>query len=253
MNRKLFKYSDTQEFRLESLKNGTVWLAQAYTFNDAYDCHIKIKNDMNSGENTSSGHKISMIRELVLSTYHENNSCDAYHMNKEMTDAVIAWAKAKIDSESLLESLEQGLNSIGVLCMAPTIGNKLMWAYYAEGLQGLVAEYECNNIQALPVTYSSSSVSHYLSDFIVSPRASINSILKTKSIDWSHEDERRLTLIRPDELEPTNKGGFLVKESECHLKLSAIYGGPKIRTEKEDKLKEIASLRGVKYKRYEFS
>jgi hypothetical protein len=251
MNRKLFKYSDTQKFRLKSLENGTVWLAQAHTFNDAYDCHIKIKNDMNSGENTSSGHKISMIRELVLSTYHENDSCDAYHMNKEMTNAIIAWAKTEIDSESLLESLEQGLSSVGILCMAPTIGSKLMWAYYADGLQGFVAEYECNNIQALTVTYSSSSVSNYLSDFIVSPRAIINRIFKTKSIDWSHEDERRLILIKPDDSEPKNKDGFLMKESDCFIKLSAIHGGPKIQSGVELELKQIANSRGVEYKQFD--
>jgi hypothetical protein len=252
MIRKLFKYSGVEEYRLKALEDKTVWFAHPHTFNDTYDCHLNIKNDIDSEKNSSSGHSIDMIKDLILSTYEKHDTHDAYHMNKKMTDTAIAWAKGEIDSEYLLEILGAGLNSVGVLCMMPTKKNKLMWAYYAQSLQGFVAEYEHSNIQFLPVTYSSSTVTNYLSDFILSPRMSINRILKTKSIEWSHEDERRLSLRKPDRPVYSDEGGFLMLESDCNVRLSAIYGGPKIKHAIESELIRIAALRRVKYQREDF-
>lgn len=256
-----YKYQDSADYRLKSLEEGYLWFSYPSNFNDMYDGRIDIQDDLEGGctfapeGHCDAGHSLEMLRKLVLDSYPGgvNAKCRSLMVNANMQNAAIQWAQQEISSSELIRVYEQGLKSIGILSLATSAENHLMWAYYAESLQGYCVEYQSLDIVASgirPVSYTSNyrvpgNNRIYMSELLFSPRLPISDLMTTKDANWSHEDERRAIQYIPEHPATQNDKGFGVTESEACLEAKAIIPGPKISPDLANKLKEIANQRGL--------
>ena len=84
---------------------------------------------------------------------------------------------------------------IGTISFSTDIFNILMWSHYAKRHQGFALELELNSKQLTQVNYSLFAP-EVIRESKDSPnyKKAINSILRTKALDWAYEKEWRLIL-----------------------------------------------------------
>lgn len=255
-----YKYQDSADYRLKSLEEGYVWFSYPSNFNDMYDGRIDIQDDLEGGYtlepegHCDAGHSLEMLRKLVLDSYPGgvNAKCRSLMVNANMQNAAIQWAKQEISSSELIRVYAQELKSIGVLSLATSAENHLMWAYYAASLQGYCVEYQSarNTGIGLSVSYvsdypESGKTRVTMSELLFNPRPRIRDLLSTKDSRWAHEAERRDVQHIPEHPIKPNSNGFGIAEANAGLEATAIILGPKICSKVGSKLKEIAIQRGL--------
>lgn len=86
-------------------------------------------------------------------------------------------------------------DTFGLVCMSETWQSPVMWAHYGDKHKGICLGFEVEDRAPRQVTYESSRLERLLGD---SPRLGdvtsevLNTVLTTKSDEWSYEREHRL-------------------------------------------------------------
>jgi hypothetical protein len=181
----LFKDRAFDRNALQTLIDGKVWLAAPESFNDPFDCRFYINNEYGDEE--------------LLE--HLNRCAERRGDTQRFTLADIPQERPHF--ERVLAALEEGVRNAGLICLAATPFEPLMWAYYADGHRRFCIEYErrpdndlgglgCSKVIYVDPTFP---ILHGL-DFFRQPIDVLQRVLTCKACSWSYDHEWRLIRMR---------------------------------------------------------
>jgi len=219
--RSLFKYRAFDHRALQTLIDGKIWLAEASSFNDPFDCVFRATENYNDED----------LLEFL---------------NARKQDKPDDIQQVRRDFNQMMAHLEKTANTAGVFCLSATPFEPLMWAHYADSHRGFCIEYERRPINELdrcrPVEYVKSDCPILDSRDYLCGNASevVSRIFMSKAEGWHYEHEWRLIKMwnRP----PDDRSHRLNARI-----LSVSFG---LRMERRDSLTVINVLRkneGIKF------
>lgn len=153
----------------------SLWFPAPSSFNDPFDCNLsEVEDHSNADAKTFLDHILygRSDREILAST-----PASTAELAK-----IVRAAKAEV------------LNETGVMCLARTFDNVLMWSHYGEEHKGLVIEFDLEEdpdffVEPVNVVYS---VDYEPTNYLADPHASVKRIISTKSKAWEYEGEVRV-------------------------------------------------------------
>lgn len=158
------------------IKDSKFWFADPTSFNDPFDCHLSLESNL-----------------------------DAVGIEKKLTEFDLTKTLEKDQIKALLsdpikfkETLETVANNCmatrGILALAQTHDNILMWSQYAESHTGIVFELDVEkSLDFFTIPMSVDYKEKYTSlDFINEENESIKRNIQLKSSQWSYEEEVRI-------------------------------------------------------------
>jgi len=172
----LYKYSAFSANPISSLTNKTVWFADPRSFNDPFDCKFDIHN--------SSPKKFKMPArigtEIMVEKFNACKKGEEYNSSQEYR-----------------YKLEKALSEIGVLCLAGSNNNMLMWSHYTDKHKGFCLGFRMIGNDAFkvrPVSYEGKYIEIKIEDFADKLEEYIKGIIFKKSSDWAYEEEYRIVM-----------------------------------------------------------
>jgi Protein of unknown function (DUF2971) len=196
---RLYKYQSLRdEHTISNLSDCKIWLSKPQSFNDPYDCDIRIERERFSDEDLAQ--LAPVWRERVQQLYGMSNSdfdsryVDNGRPNAEFGRALENAATTVFDTERRKMRCE-----FGVACFSAKCDDLLMWSHYADGHRGICLEFDASFhpfSTALRVRYSNSipyiSVAHMLLRGYDQQNPALLPMITTKATCWSYEEEWRV-------------------------------------------------------------
>ena len=193
----LFRYSGLAEPRFGWMRDLVVdsklFFASPSSFNDPFDCRVPLLYDAST---------------LAIESYWRRVAKRKYpnvkmRQHKPLIRRMVLDSKTPQGQDRLTRDRFRSLEQHGTACFAKDPASMLLWSYYGDGHAGIAVRFNMSleNLGQIPpgpipieVKYRTTfpSVNFYegsTSDLIMT-------ILGTKSIDWKHEDEWRLVLVK---------------------------------------------------------
>jgi hypothetical protein len=121
---KLFQYSSSRDYVLDSLKNGTIHLKCPNDYNDPFDCRLNIYMDGNDELWTAHGQRLGLTEGQLAELRKQSN---------------IPFEKAGIYLKNIQQS---ALSKTRVSCFSEAPDNILMWSHYADHHRGICTIFE---------------------------------------------------------------------------------------------------------------
>lgn len=171
----LYKYRADSDTTLSILQNCAMWFSPPNAFNDPFDCNL-------SEVSSHTKEEAELFFQHIL------------HARENREELLPKEASIEVAERLLASSKDAVLSRTGVLCLSQNSDNILMWSHYTNCHKGLVIELDMFEdleffISPVRVKYTESYVpTNYFAD----PRAAVESIISTKSVCWSYEDEVRI-------------------------------------------------------------
>lgn len=172
----LYKYCPIGEYQLEALKQRKIWYSKPAGFNDPFDTKFYVRG---------------RSRKF-----------------KDISDEILP---LKRTPDELLCDFKRSIENLGILSLASSNTNLLMWSHYASAHKGMCLEFKRNNNTALaddkktkPMSYNNNYPSIQATS-ILSKKDTLSNkirILHTKSKDWEYEQEWRHIVEQGDKLYP---------------------------------------------------
>lgn len=176
-------------------------------------------------------------------------------------------ANLKNETEKVFLNIKREFETSGVFCASKTFNNSLLWAHYADKHQGAVLEFipsiEKDSMLLLTedVEYSSERPFLFEShrDFLIKSMFKgandalaeyTKKITKTKSLEWSYEEEIRLYQPRLVNIFEGKKNHCLTYHNE---ELRSIYLGCKMVNEQKERLIDLAMKRNSMVKIFQMT
>ncbi len=198
---KLYRFAPFSATLLKWLSQGVVNFSDSTKFNDPFDCHADVINDLDQTELEE------LIRVMIGNSYREKGMSAKFRVEKvilalrsnENGDPVEKMVK------KVTELLKQKFERYGVLCLSSSLFNPLMWAHYAASHQGICLEYDRWDALPLPGSISLQAVNYkrskeiktrWLHEWFVKKAGRRASDVErayffTKSKEWGYEEEWR--------------------------------------------------------------
>lgn len=259
----LYKFREVNEFSLSNLRDATLHLTFASTFNDPYDSavdfdphfgttHAELLLERTEGVSEESRLAILSAEDPVLEVvrYQHSQTDAAGQVGEEVLAKiarVIKDSHAGHLAKVVTEMNSQLQNSYKICSLTERLDSLPLWAHYAKNHTGFAMGYDfrCLPLENLvglslwPVRYSGV---FNASDLLrgVKPGQPFNNLFGLiaalhKSPDWTYEEEWRLVLIDSPKDPPRN----------FFAPLKAIYLGSKISEEDESSVLREALIAGV--------
>lgn len=200
----LYKYQDwTNEYHRKSFRNGQVYFANNFRFNDIYDmnCPFKYKGIFKYTDEDITEELLPIIKRTPLQKEIIETRRQIIKMQKDTYPN-------KFFTAHMTETLKKNVSQTGVFCLSKTPKSTLMWGHYANSHKGYCLGFNSLKLKEyldkkfkmklsiLPVTY--------VHDF---PIFDINGItiedfkisyskeyLSYKFIQWEYEKEVRILI-----------------------------------------------------------
>lgn len=225
---KFYRYrSLSNEYEIDNIMQGQIWLSKPAEFNDPYDSMINIDLD-EFLKKYLEGNK------EIISEY----NCLA-GKDKRKARRYIEKEKAKLQKD-IDKDLEILRKSFGIACFSEMYDSLLMWSHYADYHRGICLEYSYEEIENIahfcPVIYTDRFEN--LVNYVDIKGNEIDNrairLFLNKSKEWSYENEWRIidTLV-----EDGVENGRILKG----LKPQKIFMGCKISDTNKSKIVKIAS------------
>lgn len=233
---RLYKFqSCNNPYSIENLKQSEIRFSKPANLNDPFDCAIPVVFTYKNND----------VVEFVTQYYFEDLRKQGkseeiparkrqYLPNGKPSPELIESTK-KISQEKSRQAMIENENC-GVACFTQKMNNLLMWSHYADGHKGFCLEFDTTLflIQAQPkykeVIYSNSYPKLSLLDIKRAPDR-LYEPLRTKSKDWTYEEEWRLIM---------KEGNLSVKYDPKAL--TAVYFGCLMNDEKKAEIASISSI-----------
>lgn len=213
-------------------------------FNDPFDSQFTIQLDVCKGEEFNQRFATAFSDEVMKAFNISQNEKAKNIIIKEMLkDASTAAEKFKEIFDELNKNINEKFYYDRIFCLSEKNDNLLMWAHYSDNHKGAVIKLKCLTgdyaLQAAQkVNYSYDmpklTVEEITKDHFSYEPFVINKIIKemllTKSIDWEHENEWRVILLKLDPNAEFDLRGISAEEIE------AIYLGCKMSDENKRKI-----------------
>lgn len=219
----IYRFEPADCSRIESLRDGRLFIADPARFNDPLDLQLDIQDFSYRAGFPDERYKAAaseLIRDLELEHAH-------WLFSENMLKDLKRWCKGDklVSLDDIVESLKQHISTFGVQCFSSSYEIPLSWSHYASGHQGFCIEYDlhkmtlaCKNpeLAMYDVTYSKALPQACISEILFTPHQAISRLLATKTIDWAYEQEFRLVHF-------THKGGKI--DMPVGLRIASLTGG----------------------------
>jgi hypothetical protein len=175
----LCKYSTFSANSISGLINKAVWFADPRSFNDPFDCRFDILESLPKSFKMPA--KIGI--EIMAEKFNACKNGEEYNTIKEYR-----------------KKLEKALTEIGVLCLAGSNDNMLMWSHYADKHKGFCLCFRMIGNDAFkvrPVTYEGKYIEIKIEDFADKLEEYIKDVIFNKASDWAYEREYRIVIDIP--------------------------------------------------------
>ncbi|WP_176058974.1 DUF2971 domain-containing protein [Paraburkholderia sp. BCC1876] len=200
---KLFKYRSFSTTTLRMFSQAEVFFAKPSTFNDPFDCNPQVHVDVEWREVERLWKAVAlkqMGRERAaqaMASYRYNSTEHGRHDDDgDGTASYLSYMVRDIDVH-----LKAQFKDYGVLSMASSWDNPLMWSHYADEHRGICIEYETDDHRCKvlgPVNYRSSRFIH-VSDLhlwlikrsAAAEKKIFNQYFFAKAPQWRYEREWR--------------------------------------------------------------
>lgn|GEM_PF-3257466 len=219
----LFKYYPIGKNQLNALAQGKLWYSKPARFNDPFDTRFYVDGRAYTYENELDTNKLS----------------EAF--GSDMSDAI---ATKSVSLRSELEQFKREIEELGILSLATSNKNLLMWSHYADEHYGMCMEFVrkegsklADDIETRPIHYTDNHPTlapKALLDFD-KKMSSKRRILYAKSKHWEYEEEWRHILEVGDQLYP------------WPAPLKAVYFGCKVEMQDINLVKKVINNSDVKY------
>lgn len=219
----LFKYCPIGKNQLSALAQRKIWYSKPAEFNDPFDTKFRVRGKKYAFEQEMDSQKSSAI-------FHE-----------DMSDAMV-FSKRPLDE--LLRNFEKGIEKLGILSLASSNKNLLMWSHYASEHKGMCLEFErlhntalADNEKTKPMSYNDNYPSINAPSILNEEHTLSNKIriLHSKSKHWEYEQEWRHIVEQGNELHPWPAA------------LTSVYFGCKVDMSDIHLVKNIIPDSNVKY------
>ncbi|MET1254604.1 DUF2971 domain-containing protein [Aliikangiella maris] len=223
----LYKIKPLDRRNIENIANDEIWVPQASSLNDPYDCSIlpHLKTDI----------EINELQELL------NELANEAEIFNHVVNAEYFEAKSKQDKNWIAhQTVCQRIKSIGILSFIDTPYNIVTWSHYGNEHKGICIEFSPvsdNYLERFKIYlggYRLQSVSYTNNipridwhEFLRSPRILLEIILRTKFRDWSYENESRIITYN-------ESGNKALKLEKLGLKMTKVFVGCEV--EESDEL-----------------
>lgn len=219
----LFKYYPIGKNQLNALAQGKLWYAKPASFNDPFDTRFYIDGRVYTYEQELDANKLKEV------------------FGNDMSDAIVT---KKVSLKSKLETFKKEIEELGILSLASSNKNLLMWSHYGDEHYGMCLEFVresgnklANDIETRPIHYTDNHPT-------LTPKALLDSdkkmsskrrILYAKSKHWEYEDEWRHIVEAGNQLYP------------WPAPLKAVYFGCKVEMQDINLVQKIINNKKVKY------
>lgn len=175
----LYKYCPIGKNQLNALAQKKMWYSKPAGFNDPFDTRFHVKGNRYSYEQETDAEKLKYIFE------------------KNMSNA-IAYKQVSLEEE--LDHFRRGIEDLGILSLADSNKNLLMWSHYAEDHKGMCLEFERKDGGPLADFDSTQPIFYTDNHPTLSPKSLLDRaatlsnkkrILYSKSKHWEYEKEWR--------------------------------------------------------------
>lgn len=214
----LFKYCPIGKNQLSALAQKKIWYSKPEAFNDPFDTRYYVKERRYT---------------------HVLNSDS--HNRKEILDEEMHYLmpSQKKSLDKSVEEFKAGIENLGILSLARSHTNLLMWSHYAAEHKGMCLEFDRTE-SSLLADYESTQPIRYIDNYpSLNPISILNEdesdilsikkrILYSKSKDWEYEQEWRHILDSGNKLFPWPASlksvyfGCKVLDADIHLVKSVI-------------------------------
>ncbi|HGL6505345.1 TPA: DUF2971 domain-containing protein [Enterobacter hormaechei] len=186
----LFKYCSIGKNQLSALAQRKIWYSKPAGFNDPFDTQFYVRGQRHVYER-------EMDSEKLLAVFGE-----------DMSDVIVS---QKRSLEEPLDRFKCGLEKLGILSLASSNKNLLIWSHYASEHKGMCLEFKRVVGTALaddkitrPMNYNDNYPSIQASSILNEADTLSNKIriLHTKSKHWEYEQEWRHVVEQGNELHP---------------------------------------------------
>ncbi len=191
---RLYRYRDTGQFTEKIFTKREVFFANPRSFNDPFDCgfHIVCRGER-------SQQVIASVAFNAAKKLHPEWSVRQAFDAAERVGASIAANHHDEASRQLGRSLAREYNEkAGVLCLAATCTEILMWSHYANNHRGICLEFRTDAKDSIfsnarPVKYSDEYPHLDLRNMVEDEQLrNATAWMLTKSTNWSYEREWRI-------------------------------------------------------------
>lgn len=270
----IYKYRVVNEYSLQNLREGKVWLADPQTLNDPYECAHSIDFELVQQEGLRSpppglfdqcvnGKIDPKIMEAIKSSNDPTRALmDELFANeppdrKEELMSALYEVVGKLNEDLSYAAISRMKSAFKLCSFSERVDSTLMWAHYANYHQGFCIEYNMKSVPytdyvsrfMYPVIYSEKLIdlTQHVLRGIEHPEFNViyaNQIGLTKSIDWAYEQEWRLLF-----------GNGLIKEAQSYPmpKPTMVYLGSHISQTDQEALVRLCQEIDVPFKKMQHS
>ncbi len=235
----LYKIKPLDQRNIENIANDEIWVPQASSLNDPYDCSIlpHLTCDIE-------------VEELQVLLDDLANEAEIFNqvINEEYFRANSKQEKNWIAYQNVCERIK----SIGILSFIDTPYNIVTWSHYGNEHKGICIEFSPisdNNLELFKIYFSGyrlKSVSYTNNipridwhEFLRSPRILLEIILRTKYRDWAYENESRIITYN-------ESGNKALELKNLGLKTNRVFVGCEVKESDElAHLKEVCTVKNI--------
>lgn len=245
----LYKFRDVSEYSLGNLRDSTLYLSTANTFNDPYDSAINFDPQLGFSDNAVFIDKLGIPKdeaEKILSAPEPFKEIIKFTLKKDssfseekadLLHSFIQTRRQEFCKEQLLNTNAAIQNSYKICSLSERLDSLPMWAHYAADHKGFVMEYDFNSLSREDILLNCLWPVYYTGIFDASgifkslqEGKKFNNLAATlaalhKSPDWKYEAEWRIVL--PDGNSETG--------INLQAPLKAVYLGTKLEDSKDTK------------------
>jgi len=234
----LFKYYPISKNQLNALAQGKLWYSKPARFNDPFDTRFYVDGKVHTYANETDPAKLNSA------------------FGSDMSDAIVS---RKISLKDKLDEFEREIEELGILSLAVSNKNLLMWSHYASEHQGMCLEFSrepdnklASYKETQPIFYTDNHPTLRVSSLLDKDKklSSKRRILYAKSKHWGYEDEWRHIVEDGDKLYPWPAPlksiyfGSKVEKQDIHL-VRTVVNNPHVKYYKADL---NATTFGLKFK-----
>ena len=236
---KFYKYRTINEYSLKNIKNNTIWLSTADTFNDVYDGVFSFTDGNSIDEITRDMN--TLIDELLKGKMHFvkkilKNAINKFTKDKENSDILCEMYTAMV---SRIIQSNQSKTLVGSFC--ENYNSIYMWGVYGDNGRGVCLEYDYNEIKN---AIKNKEMKFY-------PVLYGRQYPKVRNLFWEYMhkceafETNYLALMKSEEWKQENEWRIIGKTNDCvgtnlNIKPSRIYFGPNICKESIEKVLEVS-------------
>ncbi|MCG9626181.1 DUF2971 domain-containing protein [Vibrio mediterranei] len=186
----LFKYCPIGKNQLSALSQQKMWYSKPAGFNDPFDTRFSVK-----------GEKFAYAQ--------ETDSQKLQHFfDEDMSSAIV---KKKVSLDGHLDEFRKGVEELGILSLADSNENLLMWSHYAADHKGMCLGFQRHPDSALGDSKSCNPVNYIDNHPTLNTKSLIDKtdaltskrrILYSKSKHWEYEQEWRHIVEDGNKLHP---------------------------------------------------